>query len=256
MIYTPTSWVCFMLCLSSYVLEIDALRISIGGSNLRQNTHLQLKPSLTDMRGPKMDQDAYTIAILGDLHLDPRHMDDHHIGREHFKTAMQDKAGKTNANTVVVSLGDLGESKSISPETTKELFAGTTGCHKLAREFLDGFDAPFEVIGGNHDLEGIDEFATDETNLDAFMSILGKETPQFKRLIAPKTMLVGLGSTVFREARYTSHEVFIDDAQVILISDLSFVCYVTSPFNHLITIRCDKFYEYISIPYLFLHSLK
>eukprot|EP00596_Hydrurales_sp_CCMP1899_P000589 CAMPEP_0119040744 /NCGR_PEP_ID=MMETSP1177-20130426/10740_1 /TAXON_ID=2985 /ORGANISM="Ochromonas sp, Strain CCMP1899" /LENGTH=526 /DNA_ID=CAMNT_0007006061 /DNA_START=236 /DNA_END=1816 /DNA_ORIENTATION=- len=178
------------------------------------------------MRGPnaKGDQDAYSIAILGDLHLDPRHMDDHYKGREHFITAMQDKSGSIAPNTVVVSLGDLGESKSISPETTKELFAGTTGCHKLAREFLDGFDTPFEVIGGNHDLEGIDEFATDETNLDAFMSILGKPTPQFKRLIAPKTMLVGLGSTVFREARYTSHEVFIDDAQVKWFEDTVAEC--------------------------------
>lgn len=39
----------------------------------------------------------------------------------------------------------------------------------------------------------------------------GKETPQFKRQIAEKTLLVGLGSTVFRSAKYTSHEVTIDD---------------------------------------------
>lgn len=70
------------------------------------------------------------------------------------------------------------------------------------------------MVGGNHDLEGIDEFPTDETNLAAYLKIMGKPTPQFKRLIAEKTMLVGLGSTVFREARYTSHEVFIDDEQV------------------------------------------
>ena len=34
------------------------------------------------------------------------------------------------------------------------------------------------------------------------------------RQIADKTLLVGLGSTVFREAKYTSHEVIIDDAQI------------------------------------------
>ena len=37
---------------------------------------------------------------------------------------------------------------------------------------------------------------------------------QFKRQIAEKTLLVGLGSTVFRSAKYTSHEVTIDDEQL------------------------------------------
>ena len=38
-----------------------------------------------------------------------------------------------------------------------------------------------------------------------------KPTPQFVRQIADKTLLVGMGSTVFRSAKYTSHEVTIDD---------------------------------------------
>ena len=141
-------------------------------------------------------------------------MEDHIQGREHFKKLIFDPKNPVE-NTCVVSLGDLGESKSVSPETTKELFAGTTGCFQLSREYLDGFNVPFEVVGGNHDLEGIDEFPTDRSNLDAYLKILGKPTPQFKRLIADKVMLIGLGSTVFREARYTSHEVYIDEEQVI-----------------------------------------
>ena len=47
-----------------------------------------------------------------------------------------------------------------------------------------------------------------------FMRVHGKPTPQFAREIAEKTLLVGLGSTVFRDAKYTSHEVTIDDAQL------------------------------------------
>ena len=43
---------------------------------------------------------------------------------------------------------------------------------------------------------------------------------QFSRLIAEKTLLVGLGSTVFREAKYTSHEVIIDDAQIAWFENL------------------------------------
>ena len=69
---------------------------------------------------------------------------------------------------------------------------------------------PYEVIGGNHDLEGIDEFATDEANLEAMLRIHNKPTMQFKRQIAEKTLLVGLGSTVFRTVKYTSHEVTIE----------------------------------------------
>ena len=42
------------------------------------------------------------------------------------------------------------------------LFAGTTACHELAAGYLSSFGCPYEVIGGNHDLEGIDEFSTDE----------------------------------------------------------------------------------------------
>ena len=43
---------------------------------------------------------------------------------------------------------------------------------------------------------------------------MGKDTPQFCHEIAPKTLLVGLGSTKFRDATYTSHEVFVDAEQV------------------------------------------
>ena len=73
------------------------------------------------------------------------------------------------------------------------------------------------VIGGNHDLEGLDEFDTDQANLDAFLRIHGKPHPQFCRQIADKTLLVGLGSTLFRDAQYTSHEVVIDAEQMVSI---------------------------------------
>lgn len=173
----------------------------------------------TDNRGPraKSNADAFNIVVLGDLHLNPCDMEDHFRGRDHFKEVINDKNGNPRPNTCVVSLGDLGESRPVHPGS-KEIFSGTTECFELARKYLDGFGVPFEVSGGNHDLEGIDEFFTDESNLDAYLRILGKETAQFKRLIAPRTMLIGLGSTVFREARYTSHEVIIDDAQVMIMS--------------------------------------
>jgi hypothetical protein len=64
------------------------------------------------------------------------------------------------------------------------------------------------------DLEGIDEFATDEANLEMFLRVHNKPAPNFIRQIADKTLLVGLTSTVFRSARYTSHEVTIDPEQL------------------------------------------
>ena len=159
----------------------------------------------------KADPD-FTIAILGDLHLDPRYMDDHYKGREHFLPIVTTKDGQPKSSACVVSLGDLGESKSV--DETKQLFAGTSKCFALAREYLDGYKVPFEVVGGNHDLEGIDEFPTDEANLKEYLKAFDKPTPYFKRLLAEKVLLVGLGSTLFRDAAYTSHEVYIDDAQV------------------------------------------
>jgi hypothetical protein len=51
-------------------------------------------------------------------------MVDHEAGRKHFLNIINDKEGKLKPNTCVISLGDLGESKSVYPDKTKELFAG------------------------------------------------------------------------------------------------------------------------------------
>ena len=160
-----------------------------------------------------MSGDEFLVGVLGDLHLDPRKMEDYEIGRSHWLPIFEEAKMK-HGNAALVSLGDLGESKSVRPKETSELFAGTTACHELAAEYLGSFEVPYEVIGGNHDLEGLDEFATDKANLDMFLRVHNKPTPNFSRLIADKTLLVGLSSTVFRDAKYTSHEVTIDDAQM------------------------------------------
>jgi len=153
------------------------------------------------------DPSCYTIGILGDLHLDPRDLEDSMIGRQHMKDALE---GQPNA--FAVSLGDLGESKDCND--TQQLFSGTSPCFELAREFLDGLGTRYDVVGGNHDLEGIDEFGTDDENLKAFLEILGKENPYFCHEIAERTLLVGLGSTSFRSARFSSHEVSVDSEQL------------------------------------------
>lgn len=49
--------------------------------------------------------------------------------------------------------------------------------------------AGYEVIGGNHDLEGIDEFLTDEANLEAFMRLHKKPTPHFVRQASARSQI-------------------------------------------------------------------
>lgn len=157
--------------------------------------------------------DEFLVGVLGDLHMDPRKMEDYEVGRAQFIPIFEEAKAK-HGNVALVSLGDLGESKSVRPQETSELFAGTTECHELAAEFLSSFGVPYEVVGGNHDLEGLDEFSTDKANLEMYLRVHNKPTPHFFREIAEKTLLVGLGSTVFRDAKYTSHEVTIDDEQI------------------------------------------
>eukprot|EP00522_Entomoneis_paludosa_P006244 CAMPEP_0172447544 /NCGR_PEP_ID=MMETSP1065-20121228/6833_1 /TAXON_ID=265537 /ORGANISM="Amphiprora paludosa, Strain CCMP125" /LENGTH=629 /DNA_ID=CAMNT_0013198869 /DNA_START=61 /DNA_END=1950 /DNA_ORIENTATION=- len=161
------------------------------------------------------DESSFLVGILGDLHIDPRKMEDYEQGRHHWMPIFE-RATSAHGNVALVSLGDLGESKNCdhNPDNPSELFAGTTLCHEIAADFLSSFQVPYEVIGGNHDLEGIDEFKTDAQNLQVFMKAHGKPTAHFCREIADKTLLVGLGSTIFREAPYTSHEVIVDQDQI------------------------------------------
>mmetsp|Transcript_9111 Transcript_9111/g.19718 ORF Transcript_9111/g.19718 Transcript_9111/m.19718 type:complete len:578 (-) Transcript_9111:191-1924(-) len=168
----------------------------------------------SSLRSTKSDE--FVVAVLGDLHIDPRKMEDYGSGRSHFLPIF-DEAKSDGKGVAVVSLGDLGESKNCdhNPESDSELFAGTTQCHEMAAEFLSSFnDVPYDVVGGNHDLEGLDEFETDKENLEMYLKTHKKETPQFCREVADKTLLVGMGSTLFRDAVYTSHEVTIDQAQI------------------------------------------
>ena len=149
--------------------------------DLSGQTYYQDKLCVEEEECAVPGDDEFLVAVLGDLHLDPRKMEDYQAGREHFIPILEDAKSRGVA-TALVSLGDLGESKSVRPHETDELFAGTTACHELAAKFLSSFDVPYEVIGGNHDLEGIDEFATDEANLAAMLRIHGKRPCQRKAL--------------------------------------------------------------------------
>ena len=118
----------------------------------------------------------------------------------------------------MVSLGDLGRGKKNSRHEPGD--AGTTKCFEMAKEYLDGFVldnngvSSYDLVAGNHDIEGLDEFETDQENLKAWMDCFEKPTPQFHRYIGDKTLLLGLSTVQFREAPYSSHEVHVDDSQI------------------------------------------
>lgn len=97
------------------------------------------------------DSSSFAVGILGDLHIDPRKMEDYYTGRDHWKPIF-DAAKKAHGNVALVSLGDLGESKNCehNPSNPTELFAGTSLCHEIAADYLGSFGVPYEVIGGNH----------------------------------------------------------------------------------------------------------
>jgi hypothetical protein len=64
------------------------------------------------------------------------------------------------------------------------------------------------------DLEGLDEFETDSANLQAWQQAFGLETPYWSKQVSPRTLLVGLSTTRFRDSPFSSHEVHISDEQL------------------------------------------
>jgi hypothetical protein len=135
----------------------------------------------------------FNLAVLGDLHLDPADMKLHEEGRDHIKHLIPAQ----NANRHMVSLGDLGAYGS----------AGTSQNFHHTKEYLDSFGIDYDVVTGNHDLEGLDEFETDEENLAAFLKILERKERYFATEIADKTLCVGMSTVRFRDAVWSSHEV-------------------------------------------------
>jgi hypothetical protein len=120
------------------------------------------------------------------------------------------KQGSNFINCHLVSLGDLGR-KDIRHEPGD---AGTTQSFLDAKEYLDSFHLPYDLVTGNHDLEGLDEFDTDLANLQAWMKCFAKTKPYFSKQIGSRTLLVGLSTVRFRDAPHSSHECHVDQEQL------------------------------------------
>lgn len=99
--------------------------------------------------------------------------------------------------------GDLGAYRSAP---------GSKACFALAQGFLSAFDLPFTLVTGNHDLEGFDDFQSDQANLAAWRETFGMH--HFWARDCGSHLLIGLSTVRFRDAEHSSHEVFIDDDQM------------------------------------------
>lgn len=69
-------------------------------------------------------------------------------------------------------------------------------------------------------MEGMDEFATDVENLQAWKKVFGINAPTFCHQIGDKTLCVGLSTTRFRSSPFSSHEVYIPKEQTIWLENL------------------------------------
>jgi hypothetical protein len=69
--------------------------------------------------------DEFVVGVLGDLHIDPRKMEDCAVSRGHFEPIFA-QAKSDGRGVAVVSLGDVAESRNCghNPESELELFAG------------------------------------------------------------------------------------------------------------------------------------
>ncbi|KXZ48613.1 hypothetical protein GPECTOR_26g516 [Gonium pectorale] len=142
--------------------------------------------------------ERWSLAIMGDLHLAPEQMKLFDAAREHLRRHMAAHGGAAR----VAQLGDLGHGKHGS---------GSRRCFEFARQYLEGFGAPYALVTGNHDLEG-EEFETDEENLAAWSEAFNQ--PHYWAADLGHARLVGLSTVRYRSNEYSHHEVFISPEQV------------------------------------------
>lgn len=131
---------------------------------------------------------SYSVAIMGDLHLEPAQMHLFHEAREQLLAAMAAGADGGACSARVVQLGDLGgykhrpgEGPSLPPSSrsaqqqqqlllvlglrsalraeptgTPAAFPpGSAECFRVASQYLDSYALPSALITGNHDVRDL-----------------------------------------------------------------------------------------------------
>ncbi|CAK0785880.1 hypothetical protein CVIRNUC_009093 [Coccomyxa viridis] len=189
---------------------------SVRDSSIHRIQHNAAKsfmsPSTThDDPSPTMDSgldselsshtaDSFSIAIVGDLHLEQKGMKTFHRARQQLKDVL---SASGSGEPRVVQLGDLG-GYSEKP--------GSMYCFRVADAYLKGF-LPIRaaVVTGNHDLEG-EEFETDAANLAAWTKTFQQR--HYWAMELGQVVCLGISTTRFRSNAFSAHEVYIDEEQM------------------------------------------
>lgn len=138
-----------------------------------------------------------TLAVIGDLHYEPRGEADFARAREQFQTIPLD---------AVFQLGDHGG----------YTHCGSWQSFQEGLNFLSELGAQFHTLIGNHDLEG-DEYASDAENVAAFLRAFGYEQPHYTVDLG-EALGICLSTTSFRSNPFCQHEVRLDTAQIAWLS--------------------------------------
>eukprot|EP00538_Stauroneis_constricta_P013495 CAMPEP_0119570246 /NCGR_PEP_ID=MMETSP1352-20130426/43518_1 /TAXON_ID=265584 /ORGANISM="Stauroneis constricta, Strain CCMP1120" /LENGTH=324 /DNA_ID=CAMNT_0007619913 /DNA_START=128 /DNA_END=1100 /DNA_ORIENTATION=- len=124
------------------------------------------------------DSSTFCVGILGDLHIDPRKMEDYEAGREQWIGVFQQERQRTD-NLALVSLGDLGESKNCDHNegNPAELYSGTTLCHQVAADYLSSFDVPVGKAGAGVNAAGDGKVVEDTASTVATATVTDAPAP-------------------------------------------------------------------------------
>ncbi|BDA46759.1 probable 3',5'-cyclic adenosine monophosphate phosphodiesterase Cpd at N-terminal half [Coccomyxa sp. Obi] len=135
------------------------------------------------------DVDEFTLAIVGDLHLERKGATMFERAREHLLDVLE------------------------SGEGTPRSMA----CFRRAHEYISGFQpVPAALVVGNHDLEG-EDFETDEENLAAWRQVFGQR--HYWSMELSNVVCIGISTVRFRSNAFSAHEVYIDDEQLSWFKD-------------------------------------
>lgn len=133
------------------------------------------------------------IIVLGDIHY-----------CEQDKASWDRAVADINAlsPSLILAVGDL----------TGGSVTGTPEGMALAVDVLNRFDAPWQSVIGNHDLQA-EEFATDEAAVASFLGFMHRDTPWFRMDHGPLTV-IGLSNTKWRRNPVNKNEIVFEDDQL------------------------------------------
>lgn len=133
-----------------------------------------------------------TLAILGDLHFEPKRRKEFEETKKSFFPLKLHH---------IFTVGDVGGYS----------YSGSRQSFEDAKFFMDSFQIPHTHVLGNHDLES-EEFDSDKSAVDCFLDIFKMKNP-WTRIDCGRLTFLCLSTEFFRDIEECCHEVRISDLQ-------------------------------------------